>query len=263
MVYSLRTRTVAIAVIAGLAVAAFLVFGSGGSGRQARADSAAIAGDTVSVQGTGTVQGVPDRMTATFGVHATRGTVQDALDAVAHDAQRVIAALRHAGVSNADMRTTDLQLYPHYTNRGGRDGYDASETVTATFHDLGTAGRHISATVASAGNAATVSGLSFDLSSDTKLLGQARSAAFADAKARALGGVPQNFIRFVEFLKFFFCLFLVFGYIRMILARQLPKRLFDFHFARVSGHPQDFIIVFVLDWHIRWPAPRSGSSSHS
>lgn len=185
MVYSLRTRTVAIAVIAGLAVAAFLVFGSGGSGRQARADSAAIAGDTVSVQGTGTVQGVPDRMTATFGVHATRGTVQDALDAVAHDAQRVIAALRHAGVSNADMRTTDLQLYPHYTNRGGRDGYDASETVTATFHDLGTAGRHISATVASAGNAATVSGLSFDLSSDTKLLGQARSAAFADAKARA------------------------------------------------------------------------------
>ena len=140
MVYSLRTRTVAIAVIAGLAVAAFLVFGSGGSGRQARADSAAIAGDTVSVQGTGTVQGVPDRMTATFGVHATRGTVQDALDAVAHDAQRVIAALRHAGVSNADMRTTDLQLYPHYTNRGGRDGYDTSETVTATFHDLGTAG---------------------------------------------------------------------------------------------------------------------------
>jgi uncharacterized protein YggE len=185
MVDSKRTRTVAIAFAACLAAAAFVVFGTGGHGHQARAESTATAGDTVSVQGTGTVQGVPDRMSATFGVHATRGSVQDALDAVAHDAQRVVSALRHAGVGTADMRTTDLELYPHYDNRGGRDGYDASETVTATFHDLSSAGRHISATVASAGNAATVSGLSFDLSSDTKLLGQARSAAFADAKARA------------------------------------------------------------------------------
>ncbi|HMC68392.1 MAG TPA: SIMPL domain-containing protein [Mycobacteriales bacterium] len=185
MVDRKRARTVAIAVVACLAAAAFVVFGSGGRDHQARADSAAVAGDTVSVQGMGTVQGVPDRMMATFGVHATRGSVQDALDAVARDAQRVVSALRHAGVSNGDMRTTDLELYPHYDNRGGRDGYDASETVTGTFHDLATAGRHISQTVAAAGNAATVNGLSFDLSSDTKLLGQARSAAFADAKARA------------------------------------------------------------------------------
>ena len=185
MVDSLRTRTVVVAVVACLALAAYVVFGAGGSGHQARADSAATPGDTVSVQGTGTVQGVPDQMSATFGVHATRGSVQDALDAVAHDAQRVVSALHHAGVSDRDMRTTDLELYPHYNNSGGRDGYDASETVTATFHDLSTAGRHISATVDAAGDAATVNGLSFDLSSDTKLLSQARSAAFADAKARA------------------------------------------------------------------------------
>src|SRR3954453_9126950 len=125
MVYSLRTRTVAIAVIAGLAVAAFLVFGSGGSGRQARAESGAIAGGTVSLQGTGPVQGLPDLMTATFGVHATRGTVQDALDAVAHDAQRVIGALRHASVSKAHMRTTELQLSAVSTIWSGRHVYVA------------------------------------------------------------------------------------------------------------------------------------------
>jgi len=185
MVDSARSRRVVLAVLACLGVAAFVVFGSPSFGHQARAAGPASASDTVSVQGTGTVQGVPDRMNATFGVHATRGSVQDALDAVAHDAQRVVSALRHAGLHDNDMRTTDLELFPHYTNNGSRDGYDASETVTATFHDLATAGRHLSATVASAGNAATVSGLSFDLSSDTKLLGQARSAAFADAKARA------------------------------------------------------------------------------
>lgn len=185
MVDSTRTRTVAVAVVACLAAAAFVVFGTSGRSHQARADSTAVAADTVSVQGTGTVQGVPDRMMATFGVHATRGSVQDTLDAVAHDAQRVVTALHHAGVSDGDMRTTDLELYPHYDNHGNRDGYDASETVAGTFHDLSTAGRRISATVVSAGNAATVNGLSFDLSSDTKLLGQARSAAFADAKARA------------------------------------------------------------------------------
>jgi len=185
MVDSARTRFLVLAVVACLGVAAYVVFGTPSSGRPARADSTPTAADTVSVQGTGTVQGVPDRMSATFGVHATRGSVQDALDAVAHDAQRVLSALRHSGVGNNDIRTTDLELYPHYDNNGGRDGYDASETVTATFHDLSTAGRHISATVASAGNAATVNGLSFDLSSDTKLLGQARSAAFADALERA------------------------------------------------------------------------------
>ena len=185
MVDSARTRFLVLAVVACLGVAAYVVFGTPSSGRPARADSTPTAADTVSVQGTGTVQGVPDRMSATFGVHATRGSVQDALDAVAHDAQRVLSALRHSGVGNNDIRTTDLELYPHYDNNGGRDGYDASETVTATFHDLSTAGRHISATVTSAGNAATVNGLSFDLSSDTKLLAQARSAAFADAKARA------------------------------------------------------------------------------
>jgi len=180
-----RTRIVAITVIACVAVAASVIFGTGGGGHQARADSAAAVADTVSVQGTGTVQGVPDRMSATFGVQVTRAGVQDALDAVARNAQRVVSALRHAGVSDRDMRTTDLALSPHYDNRGGRDGYDASETVTATFRDLSTAGRHIAATVASAGNTATVNGLSFDLSTDTKPLTQARSAAFADAKARA------------------------------------------------------------------------------
>ena len=185
MVDRLRTRTAGVTIVACLALAAYVVFGTGGGGHQARADSTATSTDTVSVQGTGTVQGVPDRMSATFGVHATRGSVQDALDAVAHDAQRVVSALRHSGVGSADMRTTDLELNPHYDNSGGQNGYDASETVTATFHDLSTAGRHISAAVTSAGNAATVNGLSFDLSSDTKLLAQARSAAFADAKTRA------------------------------------------------------------------------------
>jgi uncharacterized protein len=180
-----RTRTAAVVIVAGLAVAVSVIFGTGGGGHQARADSTAAVGDTVSVQGTGTVQGVPDRMSATFGVQVTRASVQDALDAVARNAQRVVSALRHAGVSDRDMRTTDLELSPHYDSRGGRDGYDASETVTATFRDLATAGHHIAATVTSAGNAATVNGLSFDLSTDTKLLTQARSAAFADAKARA------------------------------------------------------------------------------
>ena len=58
--------------------------------------------------------------------------------------------------------------------------------MTATFHDLSTAGRHISATVVSAGNAATVNGLSFDLQAPTRSCSVRRGrAAFADAKARA------------------------------------------------------------------------------
>ena len=92
-----RTRIAAVAILACLALAAYVLFGSGGGSHQARAAGTATAGDTVTVDGTGTVQGVPDRMSATFGVHVTRANVSDALDGVARDAKRVVAALRQAG----------------------------------------------------------------------------------------------------------------------------------------------------------------------
>lgn len=180
-----RARSALAAVAVCAAVAAVVAVAPGGAGHPAHADSSTTAGDTVSVDGAGTVQGVPDRLTARFGVHATRASVHDALDAIAADARRLIGALHHAGVASRDIRSTDLELDPHYDNHGQRTGYDASEAVSATFDDVSTAGQGISDTASSAGNSATVDGLSFDLSSDTKLLARARSAAFADAKARA------------------------------------------------------------------------------
>lgn len=185
MVVTTRIRVIGTVAGACAALAVAAVVGAGSTPHAAHADTAAVAGDTVTVDGTGTVQGVPDKLTASFGVHVTRASVHDALDGVAGDANRLISALHRAGVDDKNVRTTDLQLSPHFDNDGHRDGYDASESVAATFTDLSSAGRGISDTAASAGNAATVDGLSFDLSSDTKLLAQARQAAYADAKARA------------------------------------------------------------------------------
>lgn len=175
-----------IAVVAGCAAAAtaFAVTTGGGT-RTAHAAGPSATPDTVRVDGTATVQGVPDRLTANFGVHVTRSDVSSALSALAGDTHRVFATLHHAGVANRDVQTTDLQVSTHYDTTGHPDGYDASETLSATLVDLARAGRTISSVAASAGNAVSVNGLSFDITDDSHLLATARTQAFDDAKARA------------------------------------------------------------------------------
>lgn len=139
----------------------------------------------MTVSGIGTVQGVPDTMTASFAVDATKGDVQSALDAVALDAGKVIAALRHAGVPDKDIATNNLSLNPSYDNNGHVNGYSSEEDIVATLTPLAHAGTILSAAAGAAGNAGRVEGLSLSIGDDSSLLSQARTAAFDDAQAKA------------------------------------------------------------------------------
>jgi uncharacterized protein YggE len=180
---TMRRTGVAIAVVAAIVVATVFAVGGGGPATVHAAD--ATSNDTVSVTGVGDADGAPDTLNADFRVHVTRSSVQEALDANATAARRVLAALAKSGVAKKDTRTTNLSIDQHYDNHGNVVGYDASETIRARIHPLDRAGRTISAAATSAGNEVAVDGLSFDIEDDDALVTSARSAAYDDAKARA------------------------------------------------------------------------------
>lgn len=142
----------------------------------------------VTVQGLGRVSGTPDTMVVTLGVQVKRGTVTDALSAANGRMASVRDALRRAGVADRDLQTSSLSVWPNYVYAGGTQqlqGYQASESLTATLGDLTKAGAQVSAAVSAGGNEVTVGGMNLELRGDSAAMKQARSAAMADAQVRA------------------------------------------------------------------------------
>jgi uncharacterized protein YggE len=187
-----RTRTallVALTVAAlGVGVAVVVTAGSGPdrvAASPAPAAAATAVPNTVSVSGTGSVEGVPNTLVATLRVHVHESSVQGALNDSATDARDVITSLRSHGVAAADIRTADVSLDPAYNDHGEIVGYDSSESLSIHIQPLSNVGRVLSAASTSAGNAVSVEGLSFDIAHNASLLAAARASAFANAKAAA------------------------------------------------------------------------------
>jgi uncharacterized protein YggE len=193
---TLTRRTVAAGLAVAVALGGVFVLGllaGGGGGSPAYGatpgpaqPSAAFPGITVS--GLGRVTGVPDALTVELGVSLTRDDVSSALSGASTALGRVRTALARGGVPPADLKTSAVSVQPDYSYDGSRqtiDGYRATESLTAKLRDLTKAGGLITAAANAGGDATTVSGVTFDLSDDTKLLDAARDAAFADARSKA------------------------------------------------------------------------------
>jgi uncharacterized protein len=98
----------------------------------------------------------------------------------------VLAALREAGVADADLQTQNVHVYPRYDGNGQDvNGYLAGQDVAVTLRDLGTAGATISTAVDAGGDAARLQGVAYELDDDSALRSKARELAFADARATA------------------------------------------------------------------------------
>jgi uncharacterized protein YggE len=140
----------------------------------------------ITVTGTGNVTGTPNQLVLAMGVQVNGPSVGSAL-ARANDAvNRVTAALRAGGVAAADIQTSGLSIWPNYpASSQTPSGYGVSESLTATLNRLAAAGAQIDAAVHAGGDAATVSGISLDLTDTSSLLAQARARAVADATAKA------------------------------------------------------------------------------
>jgi uncharacterized protein YggE len=187
----MRTWTVPVAIVGGVAVtaASFMAVTRDPGTRPASAQTTSVPatlGKTISVDATGTVRVKPDTATVNLGVQAERPTAQEAMAAASTAAQGVIDALKAAGISEDDITTTDLSLWPRTEDDGKAImGYTATNSVNARIRAIDKAGATIDAATKAAGDDARVNGISFSVSDPTAVAGEARAQAVARARVQA------------------------------------------------------------------------------
>jgi uncharacterized protein len=142
----------------------------------------------ITARATGTVVAAPDTATVVLGVETRDRSATAALGANSERANAVIGVLQGAGVAPADIRTSQLSVYPTTAPETGRiTGYEVSNQVTATLHDIGAAGTLIDQAAAAAGDAIRVQSIQFSIADESA----ARAEARADAVRRALTQAQQ------------------------------------------------------------------------
>ena len=173
-------------------IAAIALIGFGGGVRfpvvgTTSTDTAATP-HTLSITGTGRVFVTPDLGEVQLGVLVQRPTVAEASQAGAKAMTDVVAAVRTAGIPDADIQTSTLSLQPIYETKpeGGTQtivGYQLRNGVTITVRKLDLIGQVVDGAVAA--GATTIDGITFRVADPTPMQRQAREAAVADARAKA------------------------------------------------------------------------------
>ena len=137
----------------------------------------------------------PDLAVFTAGVTSAGKTAGEALRSNAADMNRVIAALKKAGIADRDIQTSNLSLNPVYAQpvrlpdgsyeQGEQKiiGYTVNNAVTVRQRKLGEFGRVIDTLVEAGAN--QVNGPSFQMDDPDAASDEARLAAMKKARARA------------------------------------------------------------------------------
>jgi uncharacterized protein YggE len=183
------------AAVTGLLAGAFALGAAQGSGAAAATvpggtlvtqAAGAGAGGRITVTGTGTVSGTPDRLSLSMGVQTSGSSVSAALQQANQAVRAVTRALARTGVRGSDIQTSGLSVQPNYAgNSAVPTGYGVGESIEVTLRTLGTAGAQISAAARAGGNATEVDGVSLSLGGTGSLLAVARARAVAEARTKA------------------------------------------------------------------------------
>lgn len=154
------------------------------------------AGNTLlTLSAEGRVTRAPDLAVFTAGVTSQGKTAGAALAANSADMNKVIAALKKAGIADRDIQTSNLNLNPIYApQRTMPDGqvypaqpeivgYQVNNQVTVRQRNLAQFGRVIDTLVSAGAN--QVNGPSFEIDNSDAALDEARGEAMKKARARA------------------------------------------------------------------------------
>jgi uncharacterized protein YggE len=184
-----------IAAVAALVLAAGALAGVG-LPEEARSDQGPPARG-ITVTASGKVESVPDIAALQVGVETEASNAKDALAQNGERLNRVLDALRKAGVDKDDLQTSQVSVWPEHTSEGTTiTGYRATNTVSAEL-DVEKAGGAIDAAVAAGANVVSGPMLSIDerdafyreaLKNAVKA-GRAKAEAIADAAGVKVGRV--------------------------------------------------------------------------
>jgi len=173
---------------AALALASLLLAGA------ATAQTAPVAapmtssdGTLLSVSAQAEARRVPDVATLSAGVVTQAADANAAMRANATQMDKVMAAVKAAGIADRDIRTSGISLNPQYKYVENQSptitGYQASNTVDLKVRDVARLGKVLDALVASGAN--QVNGPSFEIDQPEPVYDQARRDALQKAQARA------------------------------------------------------------------------------
>ncbi|HET7816921.1 MAG TPA: SIMPL domain-containing protein [Sphingomicrobium sp.] len=146
-----------------------------------------IHGTRLDISASGETSRVPDVAIISAGVVTRSATAGGAIGENATRMERVIAALRAAGVAERDIQTSSINLNPEYRyveNQPPRlVGYTATNTVNVRFRDIRNSGRILDALVAEGAN--QINGPTLTIDKPEAALDEARMQAVANGRARA------------------------------------------------------------------------------
>lgn len=148
----------------------------------------------ISIEGHGEVTGAPDTAYVNSGVTTQGATARDALNANTAAMTELIATLKAIGIEERDIQTSGFSVSPNYVYTDERDangytlppkinGYQVFNSVTVRVRQVATLGDVLDKAVTVGAN--TINGVTFAVADPSKLLDEARKAAFADAREKA------------------------------------------------------------------------------
>ncbi|HEY3055975.1 MAG TPA: SIMPL domain-containing protein [Thermoanaerobaculia bacterium] len=144
--------------------------------------------ETISVTGTGRASVTPDRFSFTVGVQTVGESVDAAVNENNSKVAAVIAALKKAGATEKDVRTSNFSIWPQQDYGQGKLprilGYQVSNSITVRRENIGEVGRLLQAALNAGVNQS--SGLQFEVSDPAKGRDQAMRAAYDEARAKAV-----------------------------------------------------------------------------
>ena len=142
---------------------------------------------TITMSGHGEVRATPDTAMLSAGVSTEGATAATALSANNTRMQAVMTGVRKLGVPDKDIRTSNFSVSPQYANASSEapriTGYQASNQIEVRLEDVNKLGTALDALATAGAN--QLHGVNFLIRNDTDFLSQARSAAVADARAKA------------------------------------------------------------------------------
>jgi uncharacterized protein YggE len=142
----------------------------------------------ISVSGEATVSAAPDLAQIDAGVANDARTAKEASDANNAAMNKVLAALKGAGIAEKDYQTSRLSLQPQYGQNKSTGatpvvGFRASNRVTVKIRDVTKVAGIIDTLVGAGAN--DIGNISFEVTQASKLLDGAREQAVADARRKA------------------------------------------------------------------------------
>lgn len=142
----------------------------------------------ITVTGSAQVFASPDEGVVSLGVMKTAKTAAEAQKQANEVANKLIAALAKLGIEKSDIQTSQINLYPQYSNpKPGENpvvsGYQASNILSVRLKDLSKVGPVVDAGVDAGVN--NVQGIQFNLRNGRGPRADALKEAVADARSKA------------------------------------------------------------------------------